>query len=154
MLIPKIDYVIEQCLNHLSTTETLGSPVESYLTRYLNIIIYAAFEDEIKKIIVRTIGEKYNDPILSNYLNNSLNKLCRSIKSSEIAGLLGYFSPEIKERFTESIKIENVEIAFNNIVISRHKIAHEEGINLTMQELISHYHTAHILLDAIVESLE
>ena len=79
----------------------------------------------------------------------------RSVKTSEIAGLLGRFGPDYKQRFQDEMKNnERAETFYNNIVMNRHGTAHTAGANLTFSELVSFYSEGHVVLDAVKTALE
>jgi hypothetical protein len=80
-----------------------------------------------------------------------LGAVFRSLKTSEIAGLLKRFSPEFKERFNDKVNGTKAETFFNNIVADRHYTAHSLGANVTFRELVSFYEEGHTVIDVVQE---
>lgn len=150
MKLPRIDEAIDVCQEHLDKTSSFGTEIESFITRYLLILICAAFEEEIEKIIINR-ANKATDPDLSSFVKSCLKQVFRSIKTSEIAGLLNRFGSSYKELFQQKINNSKAEAYFNNIVVNRHNTAHESGSSLTFKELVEFYQEGHTVLDAIVE---
>jgi hypothetical protein len=102
MKLPRIDASISECKNHLDETASFGTEIEAFLTRYLLILMCATFEEEIEKIIIDRV-DKSGDPKLSSFVKSCLGSVFRSIKTSEIAGLLGRFGAEFKDKFGQRV---------------------------------------------------
>jgi len=152
MKLPRIDEAISVCQHHLNETASFGTEIEAFLTRYLLILMCATFEEAIEEIIVDRI-DKYGDPKLSSFVKSCLGSVFRSVKTSEIAGLLGRFGIDFKQKFNQRVNGTRAETFFNNIVINRHYTAHESGANITFNELVNSYEEGHVILDILVESL-
>ncbi len=152
MRLQQIDRAITICEKHLTASGAFGTEIEIYLTGHLLVFICAAFEDHIEGL-VNERASKSADTFLAAFVHSALNQLFRSIRTSEIAGLLGRFGEEHRERFqTEMTKnAENARAAtyFNNLVLSRHGTAHKAGSDLTFSELVEFYSEAHTVLDAV-----
>jgi hypothetical protein len=153
MRIQRIDETLEACERHLTDTKAIGTEIESYLTRYALVAICAAFEEEIEKLIIKR-AEIANDIYLTNLVRSCVAAVFRSVKTSEIAGLIGRFDAKYKETFQEKMKKnQQAETFFNNIVINRHDTAHKSGSKITFKELVKYYEMGHIVIDAIEEVL-
>lgn len=146
-----IDKAIDDCRIHLTNNNAFGTEIEAYLTRYLLILISATFEEEIEKIITKRIS-KANDRHIESFAKSTLNKVFRSVFTSEIAGLLGQFGPDYKTRFQNRLNDDTVS-AYNNIIRNRHITAHQSGPNITFRELVDSYEKAHSVLDAISDTI-
>lgn len=153
MKIPSIDNAILVCENHLKDTGTAQTEIESYLTRYLLIFICATFEEEIEKLLLKR-SEKINDDHIKSFFQHCIDKTFRSIKSNEIAGILGKFGNDYKESFQKKSNGTIEETFFNNIVINRHYTAHTSGTTITFNDLKNYYEKGHIILDYLNEALE
>jgi hypothetical protein len=150
MKLASIDRAIELCEEHLDRTHTRGTEIEAFLTRHLLIFICATFEEEIESIVLRRLGGS-NDQHIESFAKSALDAVFRSMKTSEIAGLLNRFSPNYKERFQTRVNGTRAETYFNNIVLGRHSTAHSLGANVTLRELAGFYEEGHTILDAIQE---
>ena len=153
MKIAKIDKAISVCESHLKSTKSEQTEVESYLTQYLLVLICATFEEEIERILLRR-SDKIADTHIKSFFQHCIDKTFRSIKSSEIAGILGKFGDDYKTNFQSKANGTIEETFFNNIVINRHSTAHTSGTALTFNELIEYYNKGHVILDYLNEALE
>jgi len=150
MKLTTIDRAVQLCAEHLDRTQSRGTEIEVFLTRYLLILMCAAFEEEIENIVLRRLAGS-NDPKIESFGKSALDALFRSMKISEIAGLLNRFSPEYKEQFQNRVNGTRAETFFNNIVLARHSTAHSVGTNVTLRELVEFYEEGHTVLDVIQE---
>lgn len=150
MRLPRIDQAIEVCNRYLSASGGAGTEFEIYITRYIQVLIYASYEQEIRRIIEeRTSG--VSDPNIQSFFISCIGVIVRSIKTSELVGLLNRFSSGYGERFQTILKssIENqrAETRYNNLVRERHVTAHDTGSSMTFRDLIQSYEESHIILD-------
>jgi hypothetical protein len=152
MKLPIIDQAIEECQRHLVGCNASGTQIESFLTRYLLILISAAFEEEIERIVV-TRAARAGDPHITAFVQSAIGNVFRSVKTSEIAGLLKRFGGNYKDEFQAKLD-PKTETFFNNIIINRHKTAHESGSDITMIELIQFYEEGHKVLDVLIEVIK
>lgn len=150
MRLASIDRAIEICQEHLDRTNSRGTEVEAFLTRYLLVLMCAEFEEEIEGIVLRRLAGA-SDKHIASFAKSVLDVVFRSMKTSEIAGLLNRFSPEHKAQFQTLVNGTRAETYFNNIVLGRHSTAHSLGSNVTMRELVEFYDEGHRVLDAIQE---
>jgi hypothetical protein len=149
MRLPQIDRVIESCEKHLNDSGAFGTEIEIYLTGYLLVFICATFEEHIEEL-VNDRASKSEDTFLATFVRSAMSQLFRSIKTSEIAGLLGRFGEEHSERFQpEMRKNERAATFFNNLVLNRHGTTHKAGSDLTFSEVVSFYSEARTVLDAV-----
>jgi len=150
MKLPSIDRAIEICQEHLDRTNSRGTEIEAFLTRYLLVFMCAAFEEEIEGIVLRRLAAS-NDRHIESFAKSALDAVFRSMKTTEIGGLLNRFSPGYKEEFKMRVNGTRAETYFNNIVLGRHSTAHSLGANVTIRELVEFYEEGHTVLDAIQE---
>jgi hypothetical protein len=148
MKLAKIDHAIEICEEHLDRTNSRGTEIEAFLTQYLLVLICAAFEEEIEQIVIHRLSGS-GDAHVEAFAKSALDAVFRSIKTSEIAGLLNRFGPDYKAEFSSRVSNTRAETYFNNIVVGRHATAHSIGSSVTLRELIEFYTEAHTVLDAI-----
>lgn len=86
--------------------------------------------------------------------SSCVSAVFRSVKSSEIAGLLNRFGGNYKESFNALTKENQRAVTFyNNIVTNRHGVAHAEGSNVTFREVKEFYEEGHVVLDFLQEAL-
>lgn len=152
MKIDRIDEAIETCHEHLQKSGAAGTEIEAYLTRYLLILMHAAFEEHLKQVLVARCA-RTQDSHLEAFARSCTDTLMRSIKTSELAGLLGRFGDDYKQRFKNKVTNTKAETFFNNIVTNRHLTAHQGGANVTFKELVDFYEEGHTVLDALAEAV-
>jgi hypothetical protein len=152
MRLPEIDLAIATCEQHLTASNALGTEIEIYLTSYLLVFMCASFEEHIERL-VNERASKSADTFLAAFVRSAMSQLFRSLKTSEIAGLLGRFGVEHGKRFqdemTKTPETARAATFFNNLVLNRHGTAHKAGSDLTFHEVVEFYSQAHIVLDAV-----
>lgn len=147
MKLLRIDEALEKCEEHLSYSSAYGTEIESLLTYSLLVLMCSEFEQVIEKL-VQDKCSTITDPGIKEFLGSCVGILFRSVKSSEISGLLNRFGNSYKEAF--KLKTDNNARAvtlYNNIVTKRHGVAHSYGTNITFQEVKQFYEEGHIVLD-------
>ena len=116
------------------------------------MLICAAFEEEIESLIIERAARS-GDPGLESFVRSAVGQIFRSLKTSEIAGLLGRFGKDCREHFRQELSNnERAETFFNNIVANRHDTAHWT-VHVSFSELVRFYTEGHIVLDAIIVAL-
>ena len=83
-----VDAAIESCERHLSQTGAFSSEIENFLVEYLLVLLYAEYE-KTAKLLLQKRAEQSGDSELASFVKSASKKLVRSIKISDMAGLLG-----------------------------------------------------------------
>jgi len=153
MRINRIDQILETVEKHVSETSAAGTEIESLLAQSLLVIACAEFEREIESIIKEKCST-IPDESLRVFIESCVDTIFRSVRSSELAGLLNRFGPSFKEAFNRKAGEQQIAVTFyNNIVINRHGVAHVGGTNTTFQEFKKFYEQGHVVLDFFREAL-
>lgn len=114
----------------------------------------ATFEETIEQLVIARAQDS-KDQALASFVESAVGAVFRSVKSSEIAGLLGRFGQPQKDSFQDDMKVSpQSETRYNNIVTNRHENAHKGGSNLTLAELRQSYEEGHAVLDAFERALK
>ena len=113
---------------------------------------FEEIEKAIKEMIIAQDRDRCSDDF-QTFIKSCLNTIFRSIKSSEIAGLLNKFGTARKQRFRELMD-ERAETAYNNIVENRHNTAHGSGSNLTFQEAVASYRMGLSVIESLSAALQ
>ncbi len=150
MKLARIDKAIEDCQIHLTNSNAFGTEIEAYLTQYLLILISATIEEEIEKIVAMR-ASKTKDWHIESFVNSACGDMYRSYSSGTIAGLLGRFGSDYKEKFKYKVGGLKAQQLYDNIISERHDTAHKSGSNITLHELVNSYEEGHIVLDAFYE---
>lgn len=153
MRLPRVDHAVEVCEKHLAATGAFGTEIENLLTRSLLVLICAEFEEKIEA----TIEERFSripDQSLREFVSSCVDAVFRSVKSSEMAGLLNRFGGDCKEKFNRKSQANPIAVTFyNNIVTNRHGVAHTTGGNTTFPEIKRFYEEGHVVLDYFRDAL-
>lgn len=153
MRLARIDQTLEECDRHLVSTGAQGTEIESLLTRSLLVLMCSEFEQKIEAIIQEKCAS-IGDSSLQEFFGSCVDAVFRSVKSSEMAGLLNRFGGGYKETFKNKTDANPVAVTFyNNIVTNRHGVAHSDGGNVTFLEVKRFYEEGHVVLDYFRESL-
>jgi hypothetical protein len=147
MRISRIDQTLQACEEHLSSASAFGTEIEMLLTQSLLVLICSEFEQKIENIVQEKCAI-INDVALREFIGSCVDAVFRSVKSSEIAGLLNRFGPEYKGAFKRKTEEDPVSVTFfNSIVTNRHCVAHSTGSNVSFNDVKEFYEKGHIVLD-------
>jgi len=150
MKLARIDKAIEDCQIHLTNTNAFGTEIEAYLTRYLLILISATIEEEIERMVAKR-ASRTKDRHIESFVNSCCGDLFKNYKSSKIAGLLGKFGPDYKERFNNKVNGLREQQFYDNLITNRNDTAHESGSNISFRDLVDFYEKGHFVLDVLAE---
>lgn len=144
--------IIEDCEAIVSNPEIMGSPIESYLVQHALVVLCAEIQQEVYEI-VRARAAQADDQQLANFVSNAAQRVLRSVGKSELAGFVGHFGQEEKERFNQLV--DDAEVTkYNNAVNNRHDVAHRNGVQVTFSELKDAVSAASNILQALATSIE
>lgn len=138
MKLPRTAEALESCKAHLKASATLNTPVETYLVSYLLVVTYSELEDRIKAILAKR-GAKSNDPYLERYLVGNHKHNTGKIRISNVTDLLARFGVDYRDSFVANVNNTSKHAAWDNIVINRHKVSHDTGVNMTILEFETAY---------------
>ncbi|MCY4000214.1 MAG: MAE_28990/MAE_18760 family HEPN-like nuclease [Bacteroidetes bacterium] len=144
---------VDQALVEIKDSHT-NNRIKSLLTQSLVILICGQFEQKIKHILTDRC-KSVSDVTIKNFVNDHIHKSAlRSLRVSELSGLLGRFHPSYKEKFNQKIK-ENgqVKTTYESILTNRNSVAHGASITATFDEIRMYYEKAHMILDYFEQSL-
>ncbi|MCY4673430.1 MAG: HEPN domain-containing protein [Bacteroidetes bacterium] len=131
-----------------------NSRIKDLLTQALLILICAQFEKEIENCLTRRCASVSDEAIkgfIDDYIQGSA---LRSLKISNLSGLLKKFDPSYKKMFTEKINQNGqAKVTYDSILTNRNSVAHGEGTNATFEEVKMYYEQGHIILDYFEQAL-
>lgn len=111
----------------------------------------AEMQQEISRLIKARMDE-FGSVELSNFTVASCGRLFRSVMTNEIAGLLGNFSARCKESFNAQLG-DRVVMQYNAAVKNRHSVAHNTGVQLTLNDAKAVLEDATIVLSAAAQAI-
>lgn len=158
----RIDNAIEVTRNHINTTEHKNPEIESYLVSYVLTTIYAEYESRLNILIARRCA--LTDDV---HLKNFAQTLARCgteeyqaekrktgrITLSDLAKVLKQFGEDYRDEFMLQVENKPAHTAWDKIVNNRQLVAHQQGTNLTFQELEEAYYESLKVLDAFGDAL-
>lgn len=144
--------IIEDCEMIVSSPEVAGSPIESYLVQHALIVLCAEIQQEVYEI-VRARAAQADDLQLASFVSGAAQRVLRSVGKSELAGFVGYFGQEEKEKFNQLLSDAEVT-KYDNAVKNRHDVAHRSGVQVTFAELKDAVSAASNILQALAISIE
>jgi len=144
---------IDQALEDIKDSSE-NDRIKDLLTQSLLILIYAQFEKEIKNLLLQRC-ESVSDQAVKSFVHKHVQKSAlRSLKVTELSGLLKQFNPSYKENFTKKIREDDqAQVTYESLLNNRHSVAHGGGINATFEEVKRFYEKGHKVLDYFEEAL-
>jgi hypothetical protein len=137
----EVENAIKVCRNHLDRSQARGTEIEAYLTRYLLVLIYGAYERRFRQVVVDR-AKRTNDAVLVSFVENTIVNY-HGLKLSDIRGkLLARFSDKHVKDFDAMIKDTEGAVRYDTIISNRHSTAHGQIVNLTFDELVGCYEKA------------
>ena len=152
MRLQRIDYVLASCRAHLDSTASRSTEMEAYLVGYLLVIICSAYEQRIKDLVIAR-SKHSKDVDLTSFVTGVSARVVRSIKCSEVAGVLGLFGSHCKEKFQQDVNDTPAQVAYDNIINNRHMVTHGGGTNMTFADVEREYRKSRLVLDAMGSAL-
>ena len=153
MKLDRVEMTIEVCQEHLTnSTSSFRPQIENFLTQHLLIIIYAEIEKAMKEMIIAQARDRCSDDF-QTFIQSCLNATFRSMKSSELAGLLKRFGTARKQRFLELVD-DRARTEYDSIVENRHNTAHGSGSNLTFREAVEFYRRGLSVIESLSTALQ
>ena len=148
----EINHAVKLCDSHLGMTNSRGSEIEAYLTKYLLILICSNYEKRIREMIIERV-KRTNDMDLVSFVDKTYRSSQRSLRISDIRGnLLRRFSENCLAKFDKKIEPNNdPAIKYSNIVENRHAAAHGGKVNMTFSELVNSYKIAEAVIYSLSE---
>jgi len=158
MRIAPIDEALDLCREHLSPAGSVDARIEALLTQALLVLIYAEFESKYRRLIEERCNEgliDVQDDNFSSFVRSYTKDEPRSLRSGEIAGLLGRFGKESKRDFRQKLgNNQQAEHMYDSIVTIRNRLAHGGERNATFLDVARYYEEGHVVLDYFRDALD
>ena len=144
--------VLDLCRTHLEDTGTSGTEIESVVVGFALTVVHAEFEMAVKSAI-RERCQVSTDPLVRNFTSQAADRLVRSIKVSDLRGILGYFDDTCKTTFNHSIDSTKSESFYTSLESNRQALAHNSTHNATMSDVQQWFPEAQTVLVRFREAL-
>ena len=149
MLIPRIEQALELCEEHLATGVT--GDVQMLLTHSLLVLMCAEFEKTIQRLVEDRCAS-IADEAVERFAVSCFENVFRSLRITELSGLLGRFGEPHKTKFTDALD-EKAKNMYDSILSQRNAVAHGGSVNATLGDVKIYYAEAHKVLDCFKDAL-
>lgn len=154
----RLDSQIIICKQHIVNSQSQGTQIEFILVGYILAVTYAHFESIIRDSIKERCAAGVDpeaDPPASKFVRHAVDRVVRSIKISELSGVLGLFSDTYKQEFQEIMKSDSIaETYYHNLVSNRHAMAHSASANATMKDVEEWLPSGKAVIEAFRQALK
>ena len=138
--------MIDFCKQYLDKTNSWGTDLETYLTKYTLIHICAECEYEIKAMIKKR-ASKCHDLELTSYVEERAD--IRDLRIHSIKGnILGKFSQKYSDIFIKQLD-DKIISDYSNIIINRNLAAHGNDIHMSFSNVINAYSSVKTILNTL-----
>lgn len=149
-----VDDLFQSCGAHLDATVKRGTEIENYFVQLILVRICAEFEIKLAALVERRCMRSNDEPTRV-FMKTLARDVCRNFSISDIAGILGQFGEAYKKKFSDEVTNKPPTVAWNNIYVNRHVVAHRNGIvQMTFVELEATYRDSLVVFDALIRALE
>lgn len=157
---PRSDQAISVCRGHAATSKPHSSlsdwpQVESVLASYIASTIYAEAEARLREIVTTRVGHGVDDARVKSFGRVASSRLIRSIKISEVTGILGFFEDTCKAHFNGALTPKQ-KTDWDSLMNARHATAHEQTdsvSNVTLSDIEGYYESVREVLQLFRTSL-
>lgn len=152
----KVEHTIQECEEHLRLTNSFGTEIEAYLTRYLLVLISASFEESLETAFIER-AKKANDDYVIQYFKNEMPQKLKSVGISKLSEFIRKFGVSLKEKFDNDINsgMAREVTAYGNLIKNRHLVAHEtQEPSMTFHDVKDAYIESVKIINKIKEILE
>lgn len=158
MTFGSLDYVFQQCEQHLDAANMRNTEIESYFVQYLLVRICAEFEARVTILIHRRCS-RTNDTHLMSFAQKTAAYIYKRFDISDIKKILERFGNDYKQAFDSQVMGGSPtsiapHVAWNNIYTNRHTVAHMTGTQMSFGDLKNNYRDSLVVLDALVSALD
>ena len=160
----RITNSIKEVQDHLTSSGSENTEIETYLVAFLLVLIYSEFETRSKILIARRCAFT-TDTHLKNFAQSiaktgseanqaELARKAGRITVDDLAATLEKFGADYRAAFLAQIKNTPAAIAWDLVVSNRHLIAHQTGTAVTFSDLVREYPISLGILDSFAAALQ
>ena len=136
----------------LKGREARSPLLESVVVNYLLTVVYSDLEQAIQGEIVGHTADGV-DARANAFIVVAVGRVLRSIKCSEIAGVLAMFDERCKKHFQALVNDTKAQVAYDRIVTGRHQQAHSLGSDMTLGDFKADLKYCQEVLDAVAAGI-
>lgn len=158
---PNNPYVLKRCteieelLQYADACSKTDEKLGAHLAAYICVLFLGVLEDCIENLI-KERASKSGDPEILNFITVTISTRFRNPDRGAICEILGLFSKEYKDKFSQRIKADSPEKqALDNIVSNKNDLAHigTSKLNFTVKEMNDYYKRVIPIVEAIEDVL-
>ena len=158
--LPRSSEIKKTCESHIHDSRGYASmsahaAIESVLARHTASVLYAEAEAIIRVLVAQRAAHGTEDPRVNSFSKVASQRLIRSIKISELSGILGHFSSDCKNHFSQSLTSKQ-KTDWDSLMGYRHDTAHENSgsvEHLTLADIDGYFASIAEVLDVFADSL-
>jgi hypothetical protein len=147
-----LEFVINQCEEHLDRSMARSTEIETYFVQYLLVRICAEYETRIAALVHRRCS-RTTDHHLRAFAQRTAVDVCKRFAITDIAKTLERFGSDYKQGFHGKVMNSRAHVAWDNIYTNRNAVAHQTGTQMSLGDLKTDYGESLAVLDAIVMAL-
>ena len=147
MRLPRVEAALFDCERHLSSSAVAEVRIRALLTQALLILVFAEFERVIRGQ-VRTRCAGIADPEVARFVTSCADRVIRSFRISDLAGLLNRFDADCGKEFTDRLEPDpKARNMYDSLVRTRNGVAHGDELQATLEDVKEYYRCGHVVLD-------
>lgn len=159
--LPRSEQALKVCRQHALEAQKVTpfarwAQVEAVLASYVASTIYAEAESCVREVTAQRVSDRVDDYMIVAFGKVAALRLIRSIKISELGGILGHFDPGCKAHFTDALTAKQ-KSDWDSLIGARHGVAHEPESApnaLTLRDVEGYFGSVHEVIGLFGESLE
>ena len=150
----RLDAHVENCRKHLDASGARDTAIEQILVGFLLVAAYSEFERRLKSIVVKRV-ERIGDGEVVSFVRATASQHMKSVKVSELKGVLGHFGPGCRAQFDAELQAAPELIAaYDNIWTNRKATAHGDQLpQMTHRDLEKMLPKAINIIDAFAVAI-
>lgn len=126
--------------------------IESVVVNYMLTVIYADIEIAVHAELA-AYGARTLDPRMSSFVTSAARRVVRSVRCSELSGVLNMFDEDCKRHFQSIVNDTAAQTAFDRVMSGRQDQAHALGSDLTLSDVKRDMKHCKAVLQAFADGL-
>lgn len=137
---PRSQQAIDLCRKHADdahaySSASMSAQIEAMLAKYVSSTIYAEAEAIVVSLTAARAAHQTSDTRLRAFGTVAARKLIRSIKISDLAGILSHFDTACKAKFQDELN-DQLKTDWDSLIQARHGVAHDQGTAVSYLSLL------------------
>lgn len=154
-MLPRTETALEECRAHLEISSSYGTPIESYLTNHIAVLLCSELETTVRELVHEHAFVLSEDPV-ADFVRKFTKNIVRNAKHSEIKDVVGGFGTEYKEAYDLHVRLSIGDggiLRIANTVSHRDDVAHRIPQQLSFVDVDMAYQAAEKIVEAVATTL-